>query len=492
MTAQIVWGSVYLTTALTLALTCVVALGFLLHLGSSVRRELLPLTLLAILVATMVAPLVTGRVIDRGALTTGDVAENVYSSFWVTRLITLGVLALCVERILRFLIRHEWTSIRGWGLFWAFVVFVLSNQIANAIFGSHPSFDHKYLYAFPVYFCFFLVAQTQAEACLHLARNSLLLFFMCSALAAVVMPQAVIETGYSGFLPGISIRYHGLGTHANGIGPLAVALLICLWHFPYHSCKLNRFSWFLVLISLLLSQSKTSIITAGVVGVLLALYKYGGRNNSSQRSSLYIAIAGCACFLLAGAIAIAWLGIETGQKFINQLNVADASSAASLTGRTWIWLLSWQEFVASPIFGYGPSIWGPDYRESAGLLIAPHAHNQFVQSLSSGGLVGALGLSFYTVTLTMYAIRAAKRSKGMSLAFVALMLIRSLTETPFNSLSVIQLEFFVQLLAMVACIGFLPDSRTRMISNIWVENSGKPGTRERNQSRGTNRVGSAA
>lgn len=486
MTAQIVWGSVYLTTALTLALTCVVALGFLLHLGSSVRRELLPLTLLAILVATMVAPLVTGRVIDRGALMTGDVAENVYSSFWVTRLITLGVLALCVERILRFLIRHEWTSIRGWGLFWAFVVFVLSNQIANAIFGSHPSFDHKYLYAFPVYFCFFLIAQTQAEACLHLARNSLLLFFMCSALAAVVMPQAVIETGYSGFLPGISIRYHGLGTHANGIGPLAVALVICLWHFPYHSCKLNRFSWFLVLISLLLSQSKTSIITAGVVGILLALYNYEGRENSSPRSSLFIAITGSFCLLLSGIIAMVWLGIDAGQKFIDQLDIHDGNSVATLTGRTSIWLLSWQEFMASPVFGYGPSIWGPTYRESVGLLIAPHAHNQLMQSLSSGGLVGALGLSFYTVTLTMYAIRAAKRSKGMSLAFVALMLIRSLTETPFNSLSVIQLEFFVQLLAMVACIGFLPEKETRRLSSIQAENRRKAGTTARTRHGGEN------
>lgn len=475
MTAQIIWVSAYLTAAVAFAVICVVGLGFLLHLSASARRELLPLALLAILVATMAAPLLTGRVITKGALITGEAVENVYSSFWVTRLITLCVLALCAERILRFVIRREWGNVRGWSLFWSFVIFVLSNQIANGIFGSHPSFDHKYLYAFPVYFGFFLVAQNQAEACLRLARNSLLLFFICSVIAAVIVPGSVIETGYSGFLPGISIRYHGLGTHANGIGPLAVALMICLWRFPYDSSRLNLLAWVLVSTSLILSQSKTSILTASVVGILLTLYNHRGRVNSSQRSNLFIGITACFCFLLSGIIAVAWLGIETGQRFIAQMDVGNANSVVSLTGRTWIWFLSWQEFVASPIFGYGPSIWGPDYRESAGLLIAPHAHNQFMQSLSSGGVVGAAGLFFYTVILTTYAIRAAKRSKGISLAFISLMFIRSLTETPFNSLNVMQLEFLVQLLLMVVCVGFLPEREAKGTSGIHAVSRGNSG-----------------
>jgi O-antigen ligase len=103
---------------------------------------------------------------------------------------------------------------------------------------------------------------------------------------------------------------------------------------------------------------------------------------------------------------------------------------------------------------------------STGFLIAPHAHNQLLQSLSSAGAIGAAGLLFYVLTLIIYASRAAKRSEGMSMALVALMLIRSFTETPFNSLSVMQLEFFVHLLAMVACIGFSPEKQVVRASSI--------------------------
>lgn len=457
---QFIWIGGYFTAALALGVLCILGLGLLLHAGTRIRRELLPLVLFAILVATMAAPLVTGRVITKGMLMNGEAMQDISSSFWVTRVITLVVLAVSAERILRFIIRHEWRAVQGWSLFCAFIVFALSNQIANGIFGSHPSFDHKYLYAFPVYFGFFLIAQTQAEACLRIARNSLLLFFVCSAIAAVIIPEAVIERGYSGILPGLPVRYHGLGTHANGMGPLTVTLMVCLWRFPYHSSWINLFSWFLVAISLILSQSKTSLIIAGIVWILLAFYRYGRKKHSSQRSGQFIGITACFCFLLSAAIAAAWLGMETGPRFLDRLAAGGADSLTSLTGRTFIWAISWQEFLANPVFGYGPSIWGPDYRMSAGFLIAPHAHNQLLQSLSSAGVIGASGLIFYVLTLTIYAARTAKRSEGMSVALVALMLVRSFTETPFNSSSVMQLEFFIHLLVLVACIGFLPEKQT--------------------------------
>lgn len=463
---QLFWVGGYFTAALALGVFCTLGLGLLLHAGTRIRRELLPLVLFAILLATMAAPLVTGRVITKGLLMNGDAMQDISSSFWITRIITLVVLAVSAERILRFIVRHEWVAVRGWSLFCAFVVFVLSNQITNGIFGSNPSFDHKYLYAFPVYFGFFLVAQTQAEACLRFARNSLLFFFVCSAVAAVLIPEAVIEKEYYGILPGLSIRYHGLGTHANGLAPVAVTLMICLWRFPYHSSRINLFSWFLVSTSLILSQSKTSIIIAGIIGIILALYRFGGRKSSLRRSNQLIGITACFCFLVAATIAVGWLGIGTDQKIIDQLAGGNASSLTTLTGRTSIWWLSWQEFQASPVFGYGPSLWGPEYRINAGFLLASHAHNQFIQSLSSAGVIGAVGLLFYTITLIIHAVRAAKLSEGMSLALLALMLIRSLTETPFNSMSVMQLEFLVHLLTMVVCVGFLPEKQTVGISRI--------------------------
>ena len=116
------------------------------------------------------------------------------------------------------------------------------------------------LYAFIIYFCIFLVAQSQPERCFRFARAALLFFFICSALAAVVIPSVVIQTGYVGGMLGFPFRYYGLATHANTMGPLALVFMICLWRFPFHSRWVNLFSWFLVTTSLVLTQSKTTII----------------------------------------------------------------------------------------------------------------------------------------------------------------------------------------------------------------------------------------
>lgn len=469
MTGQILGVSIYFGAALGLALALSLGLGLLLHLGTRIRNEPLPLIFFGIAIAFMAVPIATGRLITDGLMMSDVALEQFRSFFWVTRLITLGVLALCIERCLRFILRREWTSTHSWGLFWAFVVFGLSNQVLNAIFGAHPSFDHKALYAFILYFSFFLVAQSQPERCMHFARLTLLFFFVAGALTTVIMPVTVIEKGYTGGLPGLSFRYHGLSTHANTMGPLAIAFMLCLWRFPFTSRWLNFFSWFLVLISLILSQSKTSIAIAGLLGLFLVFYRYRTRLMQSyhgRHSGLMLGMTACACFSLSAIILATWISAESGERMVTQIDLATQGNLTSLTGRTTIWYLAWQEFLASPIFGYGPSIWGPAYRLSVGFWAATTAHNQLLQSLSSAGLVGAFGFIFYASVLSVYALRAAPRTDGISIALVSLMLIRSFTEVPFASTSSLQPEFFVHLLALIACVGFLPAKQVKPMRKL--------------------------
>jgi O-antigen ligase len=458
MMEQALGYSIFIGMALAFSAVCVFGLGLTLHLGTRIRKEPLPLIFPAILVATMAMPIATGRLLTDGLMINEAALDDITSSLWITRIITLVCLALCAERLLRFVIRREWTIMRAWGLFWAFIAFAFSNQILNAIFGSHPSFDHKWLYAFPVYFSFFLIAQTQPEQCIRFVRSSLLFFFICSALIAVAMPELVIQNNYSTGLPGLSIRYFGLATHANTLGPLAIAFMICLWRFPYSSPWINRFAWFLVSTSLILSQSKTSIIIATLIGLFLLFYRYRIRllQSSPGRSSLVIGATAFLCFFSSLAVLAAWTGTDAASRLFNELDFASRGGLTSLTGRTGIWDLAWKEFSASPLFGYGPSIWSPAYRISVGMWYATTAHNQLLQSLSAAGLVGAAGFFFYASMLIIYALKAAVPSQGTSLALVALMLSRSFTETPFTSLYAMQTEFFVHLLTMVTCIGFLP------------------------------------
>lgn len=463
MIDDILGYSIYFGIALALALVVTLGLGLTLHAGTRVNKEPLPLLFFGIVVAIMAPPIATGRFISAGMGVSEASFEDIGSSFWINRLITLGILLLCAERSLRFIMRREWAHIHSWGLFWAFMAFGLTNQIINGIYGSVPSFEHKALYAFLFYFSVFLVAQSQPERCFLFVRSTLLFFLVCSAFAAVLAPTLVMDTGYSGGL-GIPIRYYGLATHANTLGPLAVVFMICLWRFPFDTRWINLLSWLLASSSLILSQSKTTIAAALVIGLFLAIYRYREHLVESfpeRRSGIFIGVVAGLCFSLSAAIFLAWFGTDATERLINKLDLAWGGQLTSLTGRTKIWALAWEEFLASPWFGYGPSIWGDYYRYMIGMRAANSAHNQILQSLSSAGIVGLAGLAIYATMLTIYALKSAHSSGGISVALVSLMLIRGFFEAPFTSSSAVTSDFFVHLLALVACIGFLSPKQSK-------------------------------
>ena len=81
-----------------------------------------------------------------------------------------------------------------------------------------------------------------------------------------------------------------------------------------------------------------------------------------------------------------------------KLDMAIGGQLTSLTGRTKIWFLAWEEFLASPWFGHGPSIWGDYYRFMIGIKTATSAHNQLLQSLSSAGILGLAGPAFLLIS----------------------------------------------------------------------------------------------
>ena len=466
MKADYIAIAIYIGIAFVAAAVLVFSAGLALHLGSRVKREPAVFIFLAIVVAIMAAPLATGRVLSGGLSFRDASMDEITQSFWVTRLLTLAVLAVCAERILRFIVKREWNAhFFGWGLFWAFFAYVFTNQVLNAAFGAHPGFDHRTIYALLAYFAIFLVAQNQADYCLRWVRNALAVFLLVSAATVLVRPGTVLDYGYAGFLPGIGFRYYGLATHANTIGPLAVTFMICLWHMPYRSKFLNMLFWGLALGSLLLTQSKTSIAIAALIGVFLAVYRYRMRvaATANARASLTLGVT-AAILIGAGVLGVGGLfAIDLVDAAMRKAHLLGDAEVYSLTGRTRIWQVAWQEFLNNPLFGYGPSIWEPLYRFRVGLLTANHAHNQLLQSLSEAGVVGGIGLLTYVVALVVYAVKASARTEGVSLAIVLFILVRSVTEVPLSTSGVVQSEMVIQLIALLVCVGLSPAQRTTMV-----------------------------
>jgi O-antigen ligase len=61
---------------------------------------------------------------------------------------------------------------------------------------------------------------------------------------------------------------------------------------------------------------------------------------------------------------------------------------------------------------------------------ATHAHNQFMDTLSRSGTVGAAALVLYALVLLVLSIRYARASGGLTLALFVALALRAISEVP--------------------------------------------------------------
>ena len=156
-----------------------------------------------------------------------------------------------------------------------------------------------------------------------------------------------------------------------------------------------------------------------------------------------IAIAAIAAAL---GLLVAMIFFDPASMLERFLNTTAGKLTLNLSGRDRIWVVALDAWQESPVFGYGPTIWGPEFRQSIGMNFAFSAHNQFLQSLSSAGALGIFGLLIYLVTLLTYALRFAKSTGGLSLSLGVFLLLRSLTETPLVTETIFNGDFLIHIL----------------------------------------------
>ena len=174
---------------------------------------------------------------------------------WLGRLSSVFLIFSCGERILRYVLNagSEHKRMPGMLLF-AFWIFYASNTLAPALFGLYPYFSHEFLYALLACQAA-LMANTKADvdAMTVVLRNALLALLVASAACIVWKHGLVMSTNYHGLVPGLKLRYAGLTSHANSLGPLCVLFMLCLWYRPFKNAWLMRCSWILGGISLVLT-----------------------------------------------------------------------------------------------------------------------------------------------------------------------------------------------------------------------------------------------
>lgn len=387
---------------------------------------------------------------------------------WTQPLVSLLMLTAAGERILSYWLRREKTRSAPTGLLTAFIVFWLCTVAAPAFLGAHPYFSHDYAYSLILGIAALLVAGTERDLSFKAARDALLVFMLAGLLLIPVQPGLVLETSYSqGLLPGVP-RLGGLAAHAVSLSVLAQLGLICLMAFPYQRVWLNRLAWTVGLAVLFLAQSKTAWVSFFLCWICFLAVR-NGAGFSRRLGDPVSPQLGIVSILLV-MLAVLTVGLvlmfgDLGTRIDTFFNTAEGAQLASLTGRDKIWAIAYEEWRRNPVFGYGPLIWESDFRISIAMPNATHAHNQFMDTLSRSGSVGAAALVLYTLVLLTLSLRYVRESKGLTLALFILLAIRSISEVPLLLLGYSP-EFITHLLLLMAIATVANDVRIKKASSV--------------------------
>lgn len=414
------------------------------HAGSWIKPAIIPIIALGICIST----LLSGRSLANAAYDLTLATDGLASEgSMALRLLTLVLIGICVARLAgQWLGNRKRNTSGGTALFIALTVFFLSHNVVSSVLGTQPTFIHNILYSIFAFAAVYAARSEPFSVSIDLAKSSLFGMMFLSLLLALVQPNMALEPGYSGWIPGLTVRLWGVGSSPNSIGPLAVVALLVGYMQPYTKKWLNWLCVGATLAVLVLAQSKTVWFSGLVLLPVLAWYRVDRRKQGLSPylvlALIAIASAGLLFILISDPISV-WQKIE---------NTKLGSQLTTLTGRSQIWVVAVNEWLNNPLFGYGPNIWGPAYRLQIGMQFAFSAHNQFLQSLSAAGALGLLSLIAYLWLLGRYALHVALETKGVSVALLLLVLVRSATEAPLALGTLFNGEILTQLLLFTICM----------------------------------------
>ncbi|GJJ04891.1 hypothetical protein RugamoR64_54290 [Duganella rhizosphaerae] len=450
----IIFGAVALLAAFALILGA----AFVLHLGHKHEQGLLPYIFYPVLLSIGIGALLSGRnLFFFDEMMLAAPASKHAAVAWASRVATLMLLLVPFERIGHHLLAGRRRPAVPMALLFGFLAFFVTNIVTSAFLSAHHSLVKDYFMFAGAGVAALLMSRSEAESALRVFRNGVLVFMLIGAMVAPVRPELVMSHNYFGILPGVHIRYAGLSSHANSLGPLSVTFLLCLWRSPYANRLLSWFAWGLGLATLLLTQSKSSYISF-LLGMACLMYFQGEQSLvrrllDHRRPHLPVALILGALGVLA-VVCLAFMFGGMGDRITRFFGSSAGAELVSLTGRDEVWRIALQEWRRSPVFGYGLTIFDDAYRYQIRIPYAYHAHSQFYQSLASAGLVGFFGLIVYLATLLWFAVRTVRASEGLSLALFLMLLSRSVSEVPMSLIG-FGTEQMMQLLLLMVLAGYM-------------------------------------
>lgn len=433
-------SSIFIVIALLLAVGVVVMIGVFLHLRKQAPMLTLPALIALVIIGMAIQPIVTNR--DLRFLAIGfEFLSSGFQSGW-SALVGKGLLYLTLliagVEILNRIVSTRPTNARGGAilliglLFYFFLAFVVAGLL-----GAHSGLAHQYFYLPIIFSAIFLAAGDDPTKVVRYFRNGFGAVMIATALVALIHPNMVIQTHFRSSISLLDFRLWGLAAHANAFGPIALTFLILLFVVPFERRAWNIGGGILGTLALLAAQSKTVWVIALV---LVALYLANRVLQEFRRANAklmsigilgvsFLGICGLAGVTLAWSFGFVDLNLSTFQDI-------DTKGLSTLSGRDLIWELTIAEWRSNPLFGYGLSLWDEEFRHEAALPSAFHAHNQFLQTLGASGAIGLLGLITYLAVLIWGTFKVDHVVRPAALSLLLLLLVRSISEPPFEMRSV--------------------------------------------------------
>jgi exopolysaccharide production protein ExoQ len=198
-------------------------------------------------------------------------------------------------------------------------------------------------------------------------------------------------------------RMTGLGGHPNQTGVLASFIIVAL----YARCDSGNLSRLfkvaaitVALVTLVLTQSRTSLIAAGMGCMAFFLFR-------NRWHAALIPVLAC-----LGAAAVLVISLDS-QILAMFARSGDADELLTGTGRSFIWELSWGLIKRAPLLGYGFNSTYSIFMEEAyllagdvGIYVFPHSHNLVLQLLLYGGIIALALFVLPIASIAAIAIKA--------------------------------------------------------------------------------------
>lgn len=464
---QYAFLSAYFLAALIIPLAFIGMLWGMFRISSERNDRIFWGGLIAILA---LLPVLTDMRIARGEFVDGvlrDVwvppAILQFLALWGARGLSYLLLGFSLVMIVKNLLSRHIEKRTGAKLFVAYLAMVVPTFISSA-FGSNPVFIHFIFYA-PMLFALAYLAQPTSDWLWYVKqfKRVLLFYIALSALMGVIVPTWTTGTALT-LIPGFTFRLHGIFSHSNSLGMAALIYLVLDMADPARRSIYRRAAWLISFTVLVATQSKTAWAGALVAYGILFVYKL--HSYQSPRMSYLVAPAIVGGLLVFSGLIGLLLGFSALGGWFGALDSETYTSLSTLTGRTVIWEITVNTWRDNPIFGYGPSLWDMEYRLKYAPIqlryAAGMAHNQFFQSLGESGVLGVLGLLVYVSTLLYFGVRFFSVTRGVSLSLVAVLITRSVSETPFRN-QALDLMFFIHFAVFVLLLSFMAHEKKQHV-----------------------------